>query len=60
MKKNASDDANYLDVCHLQSELSLSQRSRTYYYMTLLAHAAVRGQKKMVEELLHNKASKDL
>ena len=31
---------------------------RSYRYMTLLAYAAVKGQKVMVEELIKNKASK--
>lgn len=53
-------DKGYLDVCYLQHEMSLSKRNRTFYYMGLLAHAAVCGQKIMVEELIRSKASKDL
>ena len=60
MKECATDKAKYLDVCYLQSVLSLSEREHTSYYMTLLSHAAVHGQKEMVEELLSNGASKEL
>lgn len=59
MKNNATDKTKFLDACYLQFELSLSQRKRTSYYMSLLAHAAVHGQKSMVEELLSNGASKE-
>lgn len=48
-----------LDVYYLQSEMSLCQRERVIYYMGLLAHAAVCGQKDMVELLLRKGASKD-
>ena len=62
MKKYANTcpgDKEYLDVCSLQCELSLTKRKRTFYYMGLLAHAAICGQKNMVEELIRSKASKD-
>ena len=49
----------YLDVCYLQCEHSLHHHGkRSYCYMTLLAYAAVKGQKVMVEALIKNKASK--
>ncbi len=56
MKKNADSRPGneYLDVCYLQHEMSLSQRKRT---LGLLARAAVCGQKEMVEELIHSNAS---
>ena len=50
-------DRKYLDVCYLQNEMSLSGRKRTFYFMGLLAYAAVRGRKNMVEELILSKAS---
>lgn len=62
MKKHAGTcpgDRGYLDVCFLQHEMSLKQRKRTFYYIGLLAHAAICGQKNMVEELIRSKASKD-
>ena len=59
LKRSAADETKCLDVCHLQFTVSFSERKRTSYYMTLLAFAAVHGQKDMVKELLENKASKD-
>lgn len=52
MKQHASDEATYLDGCCLQSCMSVNKRKKIYYYMTLLSHAAVHGQKEMVDELL--------
>lgn len=59
MKNCATDETEFLDVCYLQFAVSFSERKRTSYYMTLLAHAAVHGQKDMVKELLGNKASEN-
>ena len=60
MEKYATDKTKYLDVCCVQSCISSSLRKDTFYYMTLLSHAAVHGRKVMVEELISNGASKDL
>lgn len=49
----------FLDVCYLQSAVAISGQGKpTLYYMTLLAHAAVNKQKKMVKYLLDRGASK--
>ena len=59
IKSTAPDVTKCLDVCFLQRTMSVSERKPTLHYMTLLAYAAVKGQKNMVEELLANKASKE-
>ena len=59
MEKHATDKTKYLDVCYLQSEMSLSRRRHTFYFMTLLSYAAVHGHKNMVKELIERGASKD-
>ncbi len=62
MKKNADrcpGDQGYLDVCYFQHEMSLRKRKRIYYYMGLLAHAAICGHKDLVEELIRSKASNE-
>ena len=46
----------YLDVCYLQSVITMAKPA--FYYMTLLAHAAVHKQKEMVKYLLRMGASK--
>ena len=55
MKKYVTSKESYLDVCCLHTEL----QSGIHYYTTLLAHAAIHGQKKMVIELIENGASKE-
>ena len=59
MKENATDKFKSLDVCYLQSGMSLSKRKNTVYFMTLLSYAAVHGRKSMVEELLDCGAGKE-
>ena len=49
---------NCLDVCYLQSVEIAHSEQPAYYYMTLLAHAAVHKQKEMMKFLLKNGASK--
>ena len=61
MRKYAPGDiGSWLDVCYLQSEVSLCERKRIIYYMGLLSHAAICRQKDMVELLLQKGASKDI
>ena len=47
----------FLNVCYLQSVAISYKEKPTLYYMTLLAHAAVNKQKKMVKYLLDSGAS---
>lgn len=50
---------NILDVCYLHFTVSPYTKERTHYYMTLLAHAAMYKQKRIVEYLItEKKASK--
>ena len=62
MKKHVDKcpgDQGYLDVYYLQHKMSLRKRKRTFYYMGLLAHAAICGHKDLVEELIRSKASNE-
>ena len=46
-----------LDVCYLQCVVSKHSGMTVHYYMTLLAHAASKKDKKMVITLIKNGAS---
>ena len=50
---------SFLDVCYLRCDSSLHyQGVRLFSYMTLLAYAAMNGQKDMVQVLIANGASR--
>ena len=48
----------YLDVCIRQVVVSRHKRVRCYYYMSLMAYAAIHSQKAIVDLLINKKASK--
>ena len=58
MKKAGPRSNRYLDICCLHYEMSLSNRKRTFYFMTLLAYASIHGRKDMVQELIKSGARK--
>ena len=48
----------YLDVCIRQVVVSKHKRVRCYYYMSLLAYAAIHNRQKIVDILIKGNASK--
>ena len=49
--------SRYLDICIRQVVVSRHKRVRCYYYMSLMAYAAIHSQKAIVDILIDMKAS---
>ena len=60
-KDNPSNSAlndGFIDVCIVSPVVSRHTRRRCYYFMSLLAYAAIQSQKTMVDILIARNASK--
>ena len=56
--KESPSKGSCLDVCYLQSVVSKDLGLHVMYYMTLLAHAVIKGNMKMIDLLIKENAGK--